>query len=141
MNTLTPIEYLNLLQVNYTQIPHITAFTAQETAELAHIKGKDLAKVIIIGSGDLMSMVVIPADCILLQSDLARMLNVRDLTIVPEYIFSEKFPECEVGAMPPFGKLYGMDVFLAREEPIIITLARSLLLTTLLFLMQGNMIY
>jgi len=115
MNTLTPLEYLDSKQVNYSLIPHTTSFTAQETAELTHIKGKDLAKVIVVGSADLMSMVVVPADCILLQSELARILKTPDLTILPEYRFIERFPECEIGAMPPFGKLYGMNVFLARE--------------------------
>ena len=115
MNTLTPFEYLDSLHVDYSLVPHNTSFTAQETAEAAHIKGKDLAKIIIVGSGHLMSMVVVPANCIVLQSDLARLLKTPNLTIVPEYKFSQRFPECEVGAMPPFGKLYGMDVFLAKS--------------------------
>ena len=115
MNTLTPLEYLDSLQVDYSLVAHTTSFTAQETAKSAHIKEKNLAKVIIVGSGQLMSMVVVPADCIVLQSDLTRLLKTPDLTIVPEYKFSNRFPECEVGAMPPFGKLYGMDVFLAKS--------------------------
>ena len=115
MYTLTPFEYLDSLLVDYTLVPHTTSFTAQETAESAHIKGKDLAKVIVIGSGQLMSMMVVPANCILLQNDLSRLLKTPDLSIVPEHLFSERFPECEVGAMPPFGKLYGMDVYLAKD--------------------------
>lgn len=115
MYTLSPFEYLDSLLVDYTLVPHTTTFTAQETAESAHIKGRDLAKVIVLGSGQLMSMVVIPANCVLLQSDLSRVLRAPDLTIVPEHQFAERFPECEVGAMPPFGKLYGMDVFLAKD--------------------------
>ncbi|TQV72998.1 YbaK/EbsC family protein [Aliikangiella marina] len=115
MYTLTPFEYLDSLLIDYTLVPHTTTFTAQETAESAHIKGKNLAKTIIIGAGQLMSMVVVPANCILLQSDLSRLLKTPDLTIVPEHQFAERFPECEVGAMPPFGKLYGMDVYIAKD--------------------------
>lgn len=115
MYNITPFEYLDSLNVNYSLIPHTTTYTAQETAESAHIKGKELAKVIVVGSGNIMSMVVVPANSLLLQSDLARMLKTPDLTIVPEHLFFERFPACDVGAMPPFGKLYGMDVFLAKD--------------------------
>ena len=115
MYTLTPFEYLDSLLIDYTLIPHETSFTAQETAESAHIKGRDLSKVIVVGSNRLMSMVVVPANCILVQTDLSRLLRAPDLTIVPEHLFANRFPECEVGAMPPFGKLYDMKVFLAKE--------------------------
>ncbi|TQV86861.1 aminoacyl-tRNA deacylase [Aliikangiella coralliicola] len=115
MYTLTPFEYLDSLLIDYTLVPHEPSFTAQETAESAHIKGKDLSKVIVVGSEQLMSMVVVPANCILLQTDLSRLLRTPDLSIVPEHLFAERFPECEVGAMPPFGKLYNMNVFLAKE--------------------------
>ena len=115
MYTLSPLEYLDSLLIDYTLIPHEYKPTAQETAEAAHIKGRDLSKVIVVGAGQLLSMVVVPANAILLQTDLSRILKAPDLTIVPEGQFIDRFPECEVGAMPPFGKLYDMDVFLAKE--------------------------
>ncbi|MCW8878520.1 MAG: hypothetical protein OQK04_00055 [Kangiellaceae bacterium] len=115
MFTLSPLEYLDSLLIDYTLIPHDTCFTAQETAESAHIKGRDLSKVIVIGSRQYMSMVVVPANYILLQDDLSRLLRTPDLSIVPERQFAERFPDCELGAMPPFGNLYDMDVFLAKE--------------------------
>lgn len=115
MYTLTPFEYLDSLLVDYTLLPHTTTFTAQDTARSAHIKGRDLAKVIVVGSEKVMSMVVVPANYLLLQNELSQILKMPDLTIVPEFQFAEKFPECELGAMPPFGKLYGMEVFLAKE--------------------------
>ncbi|WP_196140316.1 aminoacyl-tRNA deacylase [Aliikangiella sp. G2MR2-5] len=115
MYTLSPLEYLDSLLIDYNLIPHKSAFTAQETAEKAHIKGEQLSKVIIVGSGQKMSMVVVPANYLLLQTDLARLLKSPDLTIVPEHLFADRFPECEIGAMPPFGKLYNMNVFLAKE--------------------------
>lgn len=115
MFTLSPLEYLDSLLIDYTLIPHETCFTAQKTAELTHIKGRDLSKVIVVGSGHYMAMVVVPANHILLQNDLSRLLRTSDLSIVPEQQFAERFPDCELGAMPPFGKLYDMDVFLAKE--------------------------
>lgn len=115
MYALSPLEYLDSLLIDYSLIPHEYSATAQETAEAAHIKGRELSKVIVVGSGQLMSMVVVPANNLLLQTDLSRLLRTPDLSIVPEEQFAERFPECEVGAMPPFGRLYDMDVFLAKE--------------------------
>ncbi len=115
MYSVSPIEYLDSLLIDYILVPHRTSFTAQATAESAHIKDHTLSKVIVIGSGFRMSMVVVPANCIVLQSDLAQILNTPSLNIIPESQFADRFPECEVGAMPPFGKLYGMDVYAAKE--------------------------
>lgn len=115
MYQLSPFEYLDSLLIDYTLIPHSTSFTAQETAQSAHIKGQDLSKVIVVGADQQMSMVVVPANHFLNQAELSRLLRTPDLAIVPEYQFADKFPECEIGAMPPFGKLYGMDVYLAKE--------------------------
>lgn len=115
MYSLTPLEYLDSLLIDYTLIPHSTSFTAQETAETAHIKGKNLCKVVVIGAGQFMAMLAIPANCVIRQSKISNMLMMRNLDIVSEAQFSERFPECEIGAMPPFGRLYGMDVYLAKE--------------------------
>jgi len=115
MYTLSPIEYLDSLLIDYSLIPHTTSFTAQETAQSAHIKGQNLCKVIVVGAGQTMSMVVVPANYYLRQSEISRLLRTPELSIVPEHQFAERFPECEIGAMPPFGKLYDMDVYLAKE--------------------------
>ncbi|MCW8876968.1 MAG: hypothetical protein OQK04_09875 [Kangiellaceae bacterium] len=110
-----PIEYLDSQSINYELIPHFTTFTAQETAQKTHIKGNSLSKVVVVGGANTIAMVVIPASCIILQKPLGRVLRANDLSILPEYQFKDRFPECEIGAMPPFGNLYGMDVFVAKE--------------------------
>lgn len=115
MFPITPTEYLDSLLIDYTLISHRESFTAQETAHSAHIKGNTLSKVIVVSSANKMSMIVIPANYLLHQIELSQALALKDLTIVPERDFAERFAECETGAMPPFGRLYGMEVFVARE--------------------------
>lgn len=115
MKVPSPTEYLDDLGVDYQLIPHFTSFTAQETAQKTHIKGNQLAKVVVVGDDHNLSMIVVPANCILLQNQLGRILRSSDLHIVPEMQFKNRFPECEIGAMPPFGNLYGMSVFVAKE--------------------------
>lgn len=115
MYTFSPLEYLDSMLVDYSLIPHDESYTAEMTAKSAHIKGQDLSKVIVVGNSDMMCMAVIPANCYLLQGQLASLLKIPNLTIVPEYLFSNKFPECELGAMPPLGNLYNMAVYVAAE--------------------------
>ncbi|WP_168204194.1 aminoacyl-tRNA deacylase [Aliikangiella coralliicola] len=115
MHVPSPTEYLDSQSINYELVPHATSFTAQETAQKTHIKGNTLSKVVVVGDQNKLALVVIPANCILLQRSLARVLRSPGLNIVPEYQFRDRFPECEIGAMPPFGNLYGMDVFIAKE--------------------------
>lgn len=115
MQTPTPTEYLDSLAIDYEVLEHSVSFTAQETAQKTHIRGNTLSKVVVIGSENKISMVVVPANCIILQRQLGKMLQAPDLHLVPEYQFKDHFPECEIGAQPPFGELYNMDVFVARE--------------------------
>ncbi|MET1255075.1 aminoacyl-tRNA deacylase [Aliikangiella maris] len=115
MQSISPLEYLDSLLVDYSIIPHSTTFTSQETAKSVHIKGSNLGKVTVLGNDFSLFMVVIPANHRLMLNRLARMLNRTNLAIIPEAEFAGKFPECEPGAMPPFGRLYGMDVYVAKE--------------------------
>ncbi len=115
MYAFSPIEYLDSMLVDYSLIPHEESFTAETTAQSAHIKGKDLSKVIVVENKEQMSMIVIPANCNLVQNEISRLFNAPELSIVPEFLFQERFPECEPGAMPPFGNLYSMDVYIADE--------------------------
>jgi len=115
MHVPNPVEYLESTGIDFALVPHTPTFTAQHTAQATHIKGNDLSKVIVVGDKHRLMMVVIPANCILLQRSMARLLKNPDLKIVPEYEFRDRFPECEVGAMPPFGNIYGMDVLVAKD--------------------------
>jgi len=115
-------EFLDKQGVKYVSIVHSPAFTAQEIAASAHIPGKEVAKTVMVKLDGKMAMAVLPASC---GVDFARLRELADAgkaELASEREFSDLFPECEVGAMPPFGNLYGMPVFaeqaLAEDKEI-----------------------
>jgi Ala-tRNA(Pro) deacylase len=114
--------FLDENKVKYISIQHSSAYTAQEIAAIAHIPGKDLAKTVIIKIDGKMAMAVLPASYKVSFEELKAALTVKEARLAYEQEFMDKFPDCEVGAMPPFGNLYGMDVYvaesLAEEEEI-----------------------
>jgi Ala-tRNA(Pro) deacylase len=114
--------FLDENKVKYISIQHSSAYTAQEIAAIAHIPGKDLAKTVIIKIDGKMVMAVLPASYKVSFEELKAALAVKEVRLAYEQEFMDKFPDCEVGAMPPFGNLYGMDVYvaesLAEEEEI-----------------------
>jgi len=104
-------QFLNEKKVKYVNIKHSPAYTAHEIAQSAHIPGKDLAKTVIVKSGDQLSMVIMSANNKINFPTLANQIGVSDLELATERDFQDKFPGCEIGAMPPFGNLYDMDVY------------------------------
>ena len=115
-------EFLDRNNVKFVTITHSTSYTAQEAAQLAHIKGRELAKTVIVTVDGAMAMAVLPASD---QVDFALLregAEAKHVTLATEEEFRDKFPECETGAMPPFGNLYGMRVFselrLSRDREI-----------------------
>lgn len=115
-------EFLDANGVKYVTIRHSLAYTAQEVAASAHVRGKDMAKTVIVKIDGQLAMAVVPASQ---RVDLVRLRNAagaRTTELASEQEFRDAFPECEVGAMPPFGHLYGMNVFvdekLAADEEI-----------------------
>ena len=113
-------NFLNSRGVRYVTIEHSPAYTVSETAESAHVSGRDFAKTVIVETGGNMAMVVLPANRKIVLSDLRDMLGDPDLRLASEDDFIARFPDCELGAMPPFGNLYGLPVYVAEslaEEP------------------------
>ena len=113
-------EYLDSHGIRYVSIRHSLAYTAQEVAALAHVLGRDFAKTIIVSSDEGLAMVVLPASRRLVLADLREMLIADHVRLASEAEFKAVFPDCELGAMPPFGNLYGMPVYVAAslaEEP------------------------
>jgi Ala-tRNA(Pro) deacylase len=106
-------EFLDQHQVKYVTITHSPAYTAQEVAASAHVPGRDMAKTVIIKLGDQFAMAVLPANRKVVLHDLVELTGVEDVRFATEEEFASRFPDCEVGAMPPFGNLYGMDVYVA----------------------------
>lgn len=94
--------------VCYETRPHVTDFTALETAEHTHTPGDAFAKaVIILGDGELI-MTVVPAHHHVALERLGRKLRLRHVKLAREWRLRSHFPDCDLGAIPPFGNLYGM---------------------------------
>lgn len=108
-------SFLDENKVKYISIQHSSAYTAQEIAAIAHIPGKDLAKTVIIKIDGKMAMAVLPASYKVSFDNLKNLLGAKEVRLAYEQEFIDKFPDCEVGAMPPFGNIYGMDVFVAES--------------------------
>jgi len=104
-------DFLDLNEVKYVTIIHSTAYTSQEIAAIAHIPGKDLAKTVMIRMDGKMVMVVLPASYKVDFNSLKEAAGAKKVELASEQEFQNLFPGCEVGAMPPFGNLYGMEVF------------------------------
>ena len=108
-------DFLDGQKVKYVVITHSPAYTAQEVAASAHVSGKDMAKTVIVKLDGKMAMAVLPANRKIILQDLRELTGSDQVRFASEEEFQKLFPECETGAMPPFGNLYGMDVFVAPE--------------------------
>jgi Ala-tRNA(Pro) deacylase len=108
-------EHLKSNHVKFTNINHSPAFTAQEVAAAAHVSGKQFAKTVIVKIGGQLAMVVLPANDHINFADLKAATGISDIDLASESEFKSRFPECEVGAMPPFGNLYGMSVYVSNH--------------------------
>jgi len=108
-------EFLESHNIKYTTIQHWRVYTAQEIAASAHIPGKELAKTVIIKIDGKMAMAVLPASHGVDFDRLKEGTGASKVELAGEQEFKDLFPDCEIGAMPPFGNLYGMDVFVAES--------------------------
>ena len=107
--------FLDQEKIKYVSIVHSPAYTAQEVAASAHITGRELAKTVIVQLDGQMAMAVLPANRKIILQDLREVTGADQVKFVPEDKFKKLFPDCETGAMPPFGNLYGMEVFMAAS--------------------------
>ena len=124
MNTPARLEkYLAERHVPYTRTTHRLAYSAQGVAAAQHVAGRKVAKAVILKTEDQFLMVVLPApmkvDLYLLREE----LPFKHLELADEWEFGRLFPDCQLGAMAPFGNLYGLPVYveesLAREDEIV----------------------
>ncbi|MEN6620900.1 MAG: YbaK/EbsC family protein [Smithella sp.] len=104
-------KFLDDQSVKYVTISHSLTYTAQEIAESAHIHGKELAKTIIVLIDGKMAMAVLPAMYTIDFEYFRKETGAKTVQLASEEQFKNAFPDCEVGAMPPFGNLYGMNVY------------------------------
>ena len=108
------IKFLNESKVSYEILHHPEAFTAQTIAQAEHIKGRHHAKVVMVRSGSEHLMTVLPAD---LQIDLEKAAKAigKAVSLDAEAEFKPLFPDCAVGAMPPFGNLYSVPTYVDQS--------------------------
>jgi Ala-tRNA(Pro) deacylase len=104
-------KFLDENNVRYVTIQHSKAYTAQDVAASSHISGKEIAKTVMVKLGGKMAMAVVPASRMVDLEHLRDVTGVSAAELATESEFKDRFPGCEVGAMPPFGNLYGLDVF------------------------------
>ena len=107
-------DFLDNEHIKYVTIAHSPAYTAQEIAAATHIPGKELAKTVVVKIDGEMAMVVTPASERVELDHLRESLGANEVGLASEDEFKDSFPDCETGAMPPFGNLYGMKVFVSQ---------------------------
>lgn len=114
-----PVKKLKLFldenRVKYVCITHSKAYTAPEVAASAHIPGRAMAKVVIVELDGEIAMAVLPSNRKVVLQDLREITGSDQVRFASEEKFQSRFPDCEIGAMPPFGNLYGMEVFVAES--------------------------
>lgn len=118
------ISYLEKGGVRYGSHPHPRAITAHELAEAVHEQGHHVAKTVLVSADGETWMAVLPADESLRPDRLAKSLGAERVSLMSESQFADLFPDCEPGAEPPFGRLYGLPTVVELD----LTYQRSILL-------------
>ena len=106
-------QFLDEHKVKYVSIQHSPAYTAQAIAASAHVPERELAKTVMVTIDGKIAMAVLPASYRLDVGQLRRAVNAKHVELATEGEFEGRFPDCEIGAMPPFGNLYDMEVYVA----------------------------
>ena len=121
-------EYLTVQRVAFEVERHPLRYTAHELAQVEHIPGRLVAKVVMVLADEKLVMVVVPAPMKVSLPLVRDALGATHARLAREDEFSHVFPDCEVGAMPPFGHLYGVPVFVnatLAQDPVIFINAGS----------------
>lgn len=106
-------QYLDENDVKYVIMGHSPAYTAREIAEASHIPGKHFAKTVMVKVDGRLALAVLPASDHVDLKSLKRSLGAESVELAQEEEFKNSFPDCELGAMPPFGNLFDMEVFVS----------------------------
>jgi Ala-tRNA(Pro) deacylase len=138
------LDFLDGEHIRYISIRHPPAYTAQEIAAAVHAPGQELIKTTMIKLDGKMAMAVLPASYQVNFDLLKEIAGVNSATLAGEEEFKDMFPDCEIGAMPPFGNLYGLDVFaakvLAENEDIVFNAGSHSELITMAYRDYANLV-
>ena len=121
-------KYFRDNQVEFRAMTHRTAYTAQEVAAAQDVKGIQVAKVTMVKADAKIVMLVLPASHRIDFPKLKKTLGAKETQLAKEEEFSNLFPDCDTGAMPPFGNMYNVPVYVDRaltEDPEIVFQAGS----------------
>jgi Ala-tRNA(Pro) deacylase len=117
------LDHLQQARVPFSRHPHYRAVGAQKTAAAVHVSGRRVAKVVLVEADGQPWVAVLAAPCVVLPGRLASVLGKRSVRLMEEEEFAPLFPDCEPGAEPPLGSLYGlrvvMDAALERQERLL----------------------
>lgn len=108
-------SYLDGAQIGYMVRNHVPAFSSPRVAQAAHVPGRELAKVVIVWIDDRLVMTVLPSTEHVDLAHLRELTGAKSARLAREEDFVARFPDCEIGAMPPFGNLFGMEVLVAES--------------------------
>jgi len=108
-------DYLDSNNIKYVVISHSPAYTAMRTAQHAHIPGIELAKTVMVKIDGSMTMIVLPSSYKIDFELLKKLSGAKKIELASEQEFKTVFPYCEVGAMPPFGNMYNLEVYVAES--------------------------
>lgn len=108
-------DYLVRNNVDFNRIVHGRAFSAQRSASVAHVSGCDVAKTVILKADNQFIMAIVPANVMIDFGKLQYQLGVDILRLATESEFTTLFDDCEVGALPPFGNLYHLEVYISDQ--------------------------
>jgi Ala-tRNA(Pro) deacylase len=137
-------EYLGREKVAYQVTRHPARYTAQERAQVEHVSGRLIAKVVMVFADEKLLVVVVPETAKVNLSWVREASGARETRLAPEEEFSHVFPDCKVGAMPPFGHLYGIlvlvDAALARDPVILFNAGSHEEVVTMTFADFANLV-
>ena len=105
-------EFLDAKGVKYITISHSVAYTTPEIAASAHIHGKQMIKIVMIKTDGSMAMAILPSTKMVNADAVKELAKAQKVELAGEQEFKDLFSECEIGAMPPFGNLFGMKVYM-----------------------------
>jgi len=108
--------YLRENGVPFEVMTHAQAYTMQEVAAALHVPGMQVAKVVMVKADGKVVMLVVPAPCRLNFAKVRELLGAKDVSLAKEEQFADLFPDCMTGAMPPFGNLYDLPVYVDKAS-------------------------
>jgi len=108
-------SFLNARGVDYQIIPHRIDYSAQQTAQNTGTAGHQFAKSVLLAIDGRLTLAVLPADSLVAMSKVAQAFDAREVELAEEELLESVWPDCEIGAEPPFGQIYGVPVIMDAE--------------------------